>query len=303
VIGTVGFDANRYHEMQQLVPVRVRVAAVLAGLLIIGLICGVTFAQSQAPTFRTGTGIIEVEVTVLDTTGVPVPDLTSSEFQVFEDDVLQNIVSFSLNTVAPSPIRQSVGVANATADERVNDSHSGNTFVLLLDSGFPERVRLVASEFIESGVRPGDRVAIINRGGEVPPTLPFTSDRSEMMAQISRKAERVQPAPTISRSYGLLRDVAARLAVLPGRGKAIVFIGNGTGLLWNRRPNAIEAARETKRMFENAMRMATIANIPIHAVDPSGLTPAVSAESLIRLTSVDPRRARAPFGNWRHGTV
>ena len=198
-------------------PRRVRFAAALAGLLSIGLLRGVTFAQRQEPTFRTGTGIIEVEVTVLDTNGVPVPDLTSSEFQVFEDDVLQKIVSFSLNTVDPSPIRYAVGVAKATVEERVNDSRAGNTFVLMLDSGWPERVRLVASEFIDSGVRPGDRVAIIGPGGEVPTTLPFTSDRSEMMAQISRKDERVHPSPTISRSYRLLRDVAARLAVLPGR--------------------------------------------------------------------------------------
>ena len=121
--------------MQQLVPLRVCVAAALAGLLSIGLLRGVTFARRQEPTFRTGTGIIEVEVTVLDTNGVPVPDLTSSEFQIFEDDVLQKIVSFSLNTVDPSPIRYAVGVAKATVEERVNDSRAGNTFVLMLDSG------------------------------------------------------------------------------------------------------------------------------------------------------------------------
>jgi VWFA-related protein len=284
-------------KMRPLAQLKVCVAASATGATLIGLVFGIALAQSQPPIFRSGINIVEVEVTVLDTKGLPVTDLTSREFQVFEDDARQTIESFSTRT-APVASNRIGGATTATTGASASESWAGSNFVLLLDSGMPERVRFVASEFIDSGVRSGDRVAVIDTRalGGVPPTLSFTTDRGEMIAGVNRIADTWAKRSTATMSSDLasfraVRDVAARLSASPAGGNTIVFIGAGTGLLWNQKPELIEVARETRRMFEGAMRIATIANIPIHTVEPSGLTPAIPGEALIGETSsfiVDP---------------
>jgi VWFA-related protein len=277
--------------------VSLRQAVPLAAFATVYLVCAATVAHSQEPTFRGGISLIEVEASVVGANGAPVPDLTAADFQIFEDDALQTIDSFAVNTVGAAGARGEGATPETTASAE-SDAAQGNVYVLILDSGMPERVRLVAREFIEFGVHPGDRVAVINvrAGGVVPAVLPLTSERNEMMARINRTVEawaKLSP-PVLSSniiSYRVVRDVATRLSAVPGRGKAIVFIGGGTLLLWNQKPGLIEVARETRRMFESAMRIATLANIPIHAVEPSGLPAAVSPAALVGESSsfiVDP---------------
>ena len=51
--------------------------------------------DTEAPTFRQGIDLIAVDVVVTDRDGQPVRTLTVDDFQVYEDGVLQPIVTFS----------------------------------------------------------------------------------------------------------------------------------------------------------------------------------------------------------------
>ena len=52
--------------------------------------------QSQAPVFRSEINFVRVDAIVTDDDGNPVLDLTADDFEIFEDDVPQQIESFRL---------------------------------------------------------------------------------------------------------------------------------------------------------------------------------------------------------------
>jgi VWFA-related protein len=56
------------------------------------------------PVFRGGTTIVPLDVKVLDKNGKPVTNLTQSDFTVYEDNVKQDIRSFSAQRFTPQPV-------------------------------------------------------------------------------------------------------------------------------------------------------------------------------------------------------
>jgi len=52
--------------------------------------------QRPQPTFRAGTNVVRVDVTVLDKSGRPLTDLTRDDFTVAEDGVRQTVDAFRL---------------------------------------------------------------------------------------------------------------------------------------------------------------------------------------------------------------
>ncbi len=62
----------------------------------------------QAPTFRTGTTLVPVDIRAFDGKGRPVTDLKRSDFTIFEDDVPQEIALFA--ATAASPIVPDLGL-------------------------------------------------------------------------------------------------------------------------------------------------------------------------------------------------
>ena len=73
-------------------------------LLATGLLLGICVvpagAQDQQPLFRSGTELVDVYVTVTDSDGRLVPDLTREDFAIFDNDQPQDIVLFE-NSVRP----------------------------------------------------------------------------------------------------------------------------------------------------------------------------------------------------------
>ena len=74
-------------------------------------------AQETPPTFRTGTRLVEVSVTVSGKQGVPVKDLTKEDFTVFDKGKRQEIAFFRFEGAKqesnPKPL--SPGMFSATA--------------------------------------------------------------------------------------------------------------------------------------------------------------------------------------------
>src|SRR5262245_54415913 len=59
--------------------------------------------QQPTPTFRTGTDVVRVDVTVIDRRGQPFAALTADDFEITEDDALQPITSFKYVAVTGHP--------------------------------------------------------------------------------------------------------------------------------------------------------------------------------------------------------
>ena len=79
-------------------PLRDRLPRLTAALALAGAASAALFAQE--PTFKSGTEIVSLFVTVADAQGRLVPDLTKDDFEIFDNDKPQPIVYFE-NVIQP----------------------------------------------------------------------------------------------------------------------------------------------------------------------------------------------------------
>lgn len=110
--------------------------------------------------------VVELPVTVTDAQGTPVPNLTESNFKVFENGKPQKISSF--NFAANLPI--SVGVLI---------DHSGSMEKRMADA------KEAANKFFRSIIRKGDRAFIGGFAMDPTRNAPFVSDLSLLEAQVT----------------------------------------------------------------------------------------------------------------------
>ena len=126
--------------------------------------------QSPTPIFRTGINYIRVDVIATDGDGNHVTDLTLDDFEVYEDDVLQDVDSFqrievdTLPQLAGEPLtevgvrRSDLELAAGRADVRV--------FVIFLDDyhvreGNSIQAGLMLTDFLENDLIPTDLVGVM----------------------------------------------------------------------------------------------------------------------------------------------
>ena len=125
--------------------------------------------QSQAPLFRSGINFVRVDAIVTDDDGNPVLDLTEDDFEIFEDDVPQQIESFKLVelTGLPDPALPPLSsIRNQYDQEREAAREDSRIFVFFLDDYHVRDVnamRMTAPlvEFVETQLAPTDLVAIM----------------------------------------------------------------------------------------------------------------------------------------------
>jgi Ca-activated chloride channel family protein len=79
-------------------PLRHRLPHLMAALALAGVMSAALLAQE--PTFKSGTEIVSLFVTVADAQGRLVPDLTKDDFEIYDNDKLQSIVYFE-NVIQP----------------------------------------------------------------------------------------------------------------------------------------------------------------------------------------------------------
>jgi hypothetical protein len=134
--------------------------------------------SQEPPTFRSAVRAIDVDVRVTKD-GDAVRDLTKDDFEVLEDGVVQAIthVSFTELAGAIRPLRD-----DGTFDPASN-APEGRTVVLMLGAR-SERLWEVARLFLERGIGPGDRVAVLSTLQTATPRLNFTSSGEEMIAAV-----------------------------------------------------------------------------------------------------------------------
>ncbi len=156
-----------------------------------------TPAPDQQLTFPAGIEQVTVDVVVTDKKGVPLTDLTEKELVVSEDGKPQTIVSFEAISVPAAPAAKPAPkprVSTNTAPEQTR----GRTFVILFDDVHltPQQAlpaKAAVAEFLKSGVREGDRVALIASGGGAWWSTRMEAGRDELLALVKRLDGRLIP--------------------------------------------------------------------------------------------------------------
>ena len=143
-----------------------RLAAI--GLFVVAAGASLTAQTAQQrPTFRSGIDLIEVDVSVIDSEGVPIADLQPLEFSVTVDGEPRRVLQAHFDLLRP--LTREVGQPGAAAEDVFNtsnvDAKRGRLVVIAVDEesilfGEGRHVMEAAGEFVAS-LGPGDRVGLV----------------------------------------------------------------------------------------------------------------------------------------------
>ena len=268
--------------------------AVIACVWIAGLLTVSTYGQQageqeqlRPPTFRTGTNLVRVDVSVMDKDGKPVRTLSADDFELRENGALQSISSFKLveATGQPTddlslPIRSPQHAAAEAARDDVR------VFVIFWDEyhidqfGSAVRAREQLSHFVMQAFGPTDLVAMMDPLTPVS-ALRFTRERRALADQVhllrgrrglyvparsaieeahlrnGQDVERIRSQVTTT----ALKSAIMHLGTLRQGRKAVVFVSESLGRL----------GQDTVRVVSDLIRTANDNNTAIYTVDPRGL--------------------------------
>ncbi|MGH9372670.1 MAG: VWA domain-containing protein, partial [Vicinamibacterales bacterium] len=241
----------------------------------------------QAPTFRTGTNLVRVDVSVMDKEGRPVRSLTAEDFELRENGELQAITSFKRvdATGQPTddlslPIRSPEHAATEAARDDVR------VFLIFWDEyhidqfGSAVRAREQLTRFVLDAFGPTDLVGLMDQLTPIS-SLEFSRDWRSLADQIhllrgrrgiyvparsaveeahlrnAQDVERIRSQVTAS----ALKSAVMHLGALRQGRKAVVFVSEGLGRL----------GQDALRVVSDLIRTANDNNTAIYTVDPRGL--------------------------------
>jgi VWFA-related protein len=267
-------------------------------------------AQQPAPEtrspFRTDVEAVEIDVRVLDDRGQPVPGLTAGDFEVFEEDVRQDIRAFTTMHVPVVPRPRTAGVEPDTQTNRV--PFDGRIYVFVLDDLHTHplrstRAKAAVRQFLDRYLAANDRAAIVTTSGRAESTQELTASRPALLQAVDAFHGRKLRSSTLDRlgeyyrlrdagelkdrqrindpyeqervhqarrSLTSLRDVARWLDTVPARRKALIFVSEGIDYdLTNLIDNRFASGLLAD--VQDAIAGAVRSNTSIYSVDPRGL--------------------------------
>lgn len=259
-------------------------------------------AQSP-PVFRANVDAVELDVFVADQQGNPVTDLTAADFQVEEDDVRQDITSFSLVDI---PLRSSPPASGAEPDVQTNTRPLGRLFVFAIDNlGAALRARYHLRRFVEDHFGPHDVGALVYLTiGQARNTQDFTGNTRLLLRAIDNimpgeGGQLIESRSTLISStqpnflggprtrMESLRALTESLAQIRGRRKVVFYITQGLGMDVF---DALDHHGGTRSIaFDDmhaALSAATRGNIAIYPVDPSGLGGELALTEIVDLRAM-----------------
>ena len=222
-----------------------------------------------APTFRTETRLVPVDVVVTDKKNNYVRDLTKKDFKVYEDSKEQEISLFSFGSDPNSP---------TSATQRYLVLFFDNS---TMNYGDQARARQEAAKFIDGNAGPDRLMAVVNFGGSLVIAQNFTDNADRLKAAVTGiRSSAVSPTMGGGRgggggrsigqmsTYGErtmllgLRDMANGLADIPGR-KILILFTSGFPL----------NTQNTEIMSEltAAIDSCNHSNVAIYPIDVRGL--------------------------------
>jgi len=162
------------------------------------LAAGIAMAQQPlpAPTFRTGTELVQLSVIARDKNGLPVADLRREEFQLFDNGAPREIRVFVPETEKSDPTLSERKAANTFTNQiaAMAASHSGYSVILIDDlfSGsdptYEEGSAYTRSRALQMlrSIPTGERIAIYAPGRKLRVICEFTADRDLLERQLRR---------------------------------------------------------------------------------------------------------------------
>ena len=243
--------------------------------------------QQPPPVFRTGAELVRVDVTVLDRSGKPVPDLKMTDFVIFEDGVPQKIQTFQFVafTGAHAP-DEDLTLTIGSRDNRneVLAREDVRLFLVFWDEYhiLPDHeetyLRDELTKFLRTMLTPTDFVAIMDPWTPISDVW-FSRDRYRLAAQVrtlqGRKGiliprnvaeenhfrmENRVPFVREQVSLTALQSAIAYLGTLREGRKTLLYISQEFGL-----------GRDTTTWAMEVMRAANAANVAIYSINPQGL--------------------------------
>jgi VWFA-related protein len=204
--------------------------------------------QTQAPVFRSGINLRQIDVSVLDKDRRPVHGLTAADFTLLEDGKPQEIAGFVEITVPDPEDLAAAWTRRVSTDVRSNEAEEGRLLVIVLDDAmiqFEQASAMVAVTKICEGIidrmGPEDLAAIVFTM-DFRASQDFTNDRDRLRRAVRGfKPKRYGDSDMMSRqSVSTVSNVANYLADIPRRRKALVYVSTGPyGFRMNQKPNAL----------------------------------------------------------------
>jgi len=146
---------------------------------------------------KISTTLIQIDAVVTDKKGNVVTDLTANDFEIYQNGKKQDISNFSFvqsnksaektNIQPPKPDKNAIPIPTA----KLKPEQVRRTYALVVDDlglSFESiyYVREALKKFINEQVLDGDLVAIIRTGGGIGALQSFTSDKRQLLANISK---------------------------------------------------------------------------------------------------------------------
>jgi VWFA-related protein len=170
--------------------------------------------RAQAPTFPSRVEAVTVDVVVLDKKGQPVSGLSRDDFLVSEDGVPQTIATFDAVVVPEVPPPAAAVHRTAVSTNVVPASRRGRTFILFFDDVHltpPQayRAKIAAATFLNTGVRPGDKVTLVASSGAAWWSATVPEGQEELLSILKRLDGRYIPdsSPDRVTEYEAMRIV------------------------------------------------------------------------------------------------
>jgi VWFA-related protein len=282
-----------------------RMVFVAAGIAAFSLCwaAAVTAIQTPAPTgqtFRGGTELLLVDVSVLDKRRQPVRDLKASDFTVLVDGKARPVIAFNLVDVAPAPPPAPAGeaswVRDVAPDLVTNEKKPGRVFVILLDdysmgAAYVDQAGIIqarkVAHAIVDAMGPDDRAAVV-----IPfaahSAQDFTSDRQLLRAAIEKAPLFPATLPGQGRpgleeeldnsgcdcgacNIQTLRQIAQAMRSLPEQRKVLFNISAGSVIKTSQLGGGgreAHCAMVRREGLTDTVRYAQLANVTIESFDP-----------------------------------
>lgn len=250
-------------------------------------------AQGQAPAFRTGVDVVQLDVSVLDNNRQPIRGLTAADFTVTERGEARPIVSFEAIELPPTPADAARWVTEVAPDVTVNHQVTRRVVVLFFDDfhtpfdpGVTRRAKTIGDAVLDR-LGAADLAAVVyavNRSNG----QDFTSDRALLREAVSRflptgmgvapstHAFSAATPPTAMGVSGAcirascvqkaMEQTARLLGAAPGWRKTFLFISSFTPL-WS---DDVERVGDLSD-WQGALRAMQEANMTVYQFDPRGL--------------------------------
>jgi len=181
----------------------------LAAVLLVLATSGPTVQAQNPPPLISAqieVSVINVDVTVTDAHGRPVPGLKKEDFEIFEDGKPQKVTNFDIVERAV-PVR-SATQGNTVLPERSQPARITRHFVLLVDNNYIDKVQRDAAlktigDFVNETVTQDSEWAIGSIGQRVEMIQPFTTQKN----LIHNALAELKAKPTFSQRSEMNREI------------------------------------------------------------------------------------------------